>query len=59
MSPRSLLSLKEVVIDYKIKTNEQKLTDLDREMRIKDWHLGGGMFNPKDDACAKSPEPTA
>lgn len=41
MSPGSLLSLKEVEIDYKIKTNEQKLTDLDREMRIKDWHLGG------------------
>lgn len=41
MSPSSLLSLKEVVIDYKLKTNKQKLTDLDREMRIKDWHLGG------------------
>ena len=59
MSPSSLLSLKEVVIDYKIKTNEQSWQTWTGRWGSRIGILEEWMFNPRDDACAKPPEPTA
>ena len=59
MSPSSLLSLKEVVIDYKIKTNEQSWQTWTGRWGSRIGILEEWMFNPRDDACTKPPEPTA
>ena len=59
MSPSSLLSLKEVVIDYKIKTNEQSWQTWTGRWGSRIGILEEWMFNPRDDACVKPPEPTA
>lgn len=60
MPPSTLLSLKEVVIDSKIKMNEQELTNLDqRTVKRGSASWSGVNVNPRGDACMKLPEPSA